>query len=426
MRLTITNTKRERKLVMRKRFIGLDFLRGLAIFITLWMHTAFYYFNGLYTLDFNNPPLIVTIIGLMLMFAGVFAMVSGFVHTWQFLRKKHEFQLDDKMIFKYNGIASLLIFLIAYTYFLFTGPGLVNMAQQSMDNSFFVELILSGKINTISLDRILYVDSLVMIASNIALLSFVFYTIRKLPRLKQTRWYLALALMIFILSLVRIPLYTIYLQAVTNKQWGITLLLNWIVNKNNPILPFVSFGLMGAWLASELALHNFKNVSRKASILATILFIGGVISYIYLPDTMLERSIDLKWFAIMTAQLGLFMILILLVLRVFDFPSKPKMKRHNILVRFFSRFGVAGLTAFFLESIVSAIVYITIRQFIPNFSLDLMGALTYGFILAMIWGLWLIYWEKTNYRFGIEYWYTQILKKWGPSTKADKLRESKL
>jgi len=69
---------------MKKHYAGLDMLRGLGIFILLWMHTAFYYFDGLYDLDFNNPPPIVTLIGLMLMFAGIFAMLSGTAHTIQF------------------------------------------------------------------------------------------------------------------------------------------------------------------------------------------------------------------------------------------------------------------------------------------------------------------------------------------------------
>lgn len=75
---------------MRKNWEGLDVLRGIGIFVLLVMHSAFYYFDGLYDLDLNNPPLIVTLIGLMLMFAGVFAMISGLVHTHQFLRKRQD------------------------------------------------------------------------------------------------------------------------------------------------------------------------------------------------------------------------------------------------------------------------------------------------------------------------------------------------
>ena len=70
-----------------KRFVGIDFLRGIGIFVVLILHTAFYSFDGIFDVDFSNPPLMITIIGLLLMFAGIFAMVSGFAHTTQILSR---------------------------------------------------------------------------------------------------------------------------------------------------------------------------------------------------------------------------------------------------------------------------------------------------------------------------------------------------
>lgn len=66
---------------MNREYKGLDVLRGFGLFVLVTMHTAFYHFAGLYDLDLNNPPLIVTMIGFLLMFAGMFAMISGLVHT---------------------------------------------------------------------------------------------------------------------------------------------------------------------------------------------------------------------------------------------------------------------------------------------------------------------------------------------------------
>ena len=68
---------------MEKNWRGLDFLRGIGIFFLLVMHSAFYYFSGLWDLDLDNPPLIITVIGFLLMFAGLFAMISGAVPAWR-------------------------------------------------------------------------------------------------------------------------------------------------------------------------------------------------------------------------------------------------------------------------------------------------------------------------------------------------------
>ena len=101
---------------MRSHYKGLDVLRGLGIFSVLSLHTAFYYFDGVYDLDLNSPPLIITIIGFLLMFAGLFAMISGFVHTLQTYRRIKEKGVTLKNTMKYSFIAGLYILLIAYLY----------------------------------------------------------------------------------------------------------------------------------------------------------------------------------------------------------------------------------------------------------------------------------------------------------------------
>ena len=71
-------------------WLGIDFLRGLGIFCLVIMHTAFYYFSGLWDLDLESPPLIITVIGFLLMFAGLFGMISGLVHGISIFRLHHD------------------------------------------------------------------------------------------------------------------------------------------------------------------------------------------------------------------------------------------------------------------------------------------------------------------------------------------------
>lgn len=156
---------------------GLDVLRGLGIFILIVMHTAFYHYRDLTSLDLNNPPLVVTIIGLLLMFAGIFAIVSGFSHALQNNHKQQILGYSDRHILRYNLISGLLVLVVAYLYFLFTGPGLVNMASKSMNNSLLVELINTAVFKLPDLERILYVDSLVMIGMNVCLLGAIYLLI---------------------------------------------------------------------------------------------------------------------------------------------------------------------------------------------------------------------------------------------------------
>jgi len=405
---------------MKKNFVGLDVLRGIGIFALLVMHTAFYHFEGLFELDLNDPPLIVTFIGLILMFAGVFAMISGLVHTHQHYRKINEQKINFSLAMKHNVISGGFILLIAYLYFIFTGPGLANMSTKFMSNSILVELFTSGKLIGTTVERVLYVDSLVMIGMNILLLGVFFRLHQRFFKKITPSFYLISAILFFILSLIRIPLYTVYLDALESGNWLITLLLNWLVNKNNPIFPYLSFALFGAWISTLLLTADFKGLVRRVLPLGILLFIGGVALYILLPDTMLQRSIDPVWFALMMAQNGLFMLFILAALKFYDF-GKPR--NPGIISRFFKRFGIAGLSVFFIESVVSAMIVSALRLVVPSLSFDIPGALVLGLVLALCWGVVLILWEKTGYKYGIEYFYGRVLRNTGGSVKADKLAE---
>ncbi|MBN2259889.1 MAG: hypothetical protein JW702_05070 [Clostridiales bacterium] len=411
---------------MKKNYLGLDILRGIGIFTVLWLHSAFYYFDGLYELDFNNPPLVVTIIGLLLMFAGAFAMISGASHGIQYYRKIETKAYSYKHLLKYNTVSGILILIVAYLYFIFTGPGLVDIANKSMNNSILIELIRNNNLQGLNMERLLYVDSLVMIGMNILLIGVVFVAVQRHLSKRDIKAspgiYLVLAIGFFVISVARIPLYNVYMNAVDIGHYGKIISLNWLVNKNNPIMPYLSFGLMGVWLASLLKFETWKQIVKKVIPVASILLFLGVLAYVELPDTMLERSIDLKWFAIMGAQMGLFLLLIMTFLKIYDFKKNEKSNKLNFIGRYFRRFGVAGLTPFFFESVLSAIVFRSIEVIAPDIHFSLTSSLMYGFVLANAWGVFMFFWEKKNYVYGIEYYYTKILRKFGESEKEEKLR----
>jgi len=408
---------------MKKQYIGIDILRGIGIFSVLVLHTAFYYFDGIYDLDLNNPPLIITLIGFVLMFAGLFAMISGFVHTLQTYRKIKEKNYAFKDTLKYSFISGLYILLIAYLYFLFTGPGLILFSTRSMDNSLLVELIKNKRLIFPSLDRILYVDSLVMIGLNIMLLGFITFIGFKFIKSDKRRslYYYVFAMIILLLTIFRIPLYNIYLNAIDDGDYFTVLLLNFLVNKNNPILPFLSFALFGSWLSTLLMEGNIKK-TRLLVIPSGIIFVfTGLFIYLTAAETMLDRAIDYTWYGIMIFQIGLFQLIIIGFIRIYD--SKSSNRNTNIISRFLYRFGVAGLTIFFIEQIFSSILKEILLLINKDLYLDIPVSIAIGIVLAVSWGLLLKLWSKYNYKYGLEYFYTKLMKRHGGSEKENKLKE---
>jgi hypothetical protein len=415
---------------MKKQLDGLDLLRGIGIFGVVTLHGAFYHFGGLYDLNLDDPPAAVTVIGFLLMFAGLFGILSGLVHGLSYLRRSEAPGFSPGRALLRGVTAGGFFLVVAYSYFLFTGPGIVHLADRFMDESVLVHLIRTGTWIAPSLDRLLYVDALVMIGCNLVLLALYQFVAGKLaarvaPRLRAHLPLFA-AVAVFLLSLLRIPLYSVYVDAIATGNWPTTLALNWLVNKNNPILPYFAFGLFGTWCATLLASPGgFVRFRRFVAPVGSIFLAIGAALYVFLPESMLQRSIDGQWYAIMTLQVGLFLLIVLAFLRACDFrrdgSGKTTRTPFAFLNRYLARFGVAGLTVFFVESLASEAVFGLIRRVDPAFTLSLGGAVLFGFCLAVTWGFVLLLWSRVGYRFGIEDLYTRAMHPFGGSQKAGKL-----
>ena len=58
--------------MLKNHYRSIDFLRGLRVFFVLVLH-PFYYYADIYDVDIvKGPSLIITLIGFLLMFAGLF------------------------------------------------------------------------------------------------------------------------------------------------------------------------------------------------------------------------------------------------------------------------------------------------------------------------------------------------------------------
>lgn len=399
---------------MKKHYDSLDFLRGLGIFFVLILHTSFYFYQDIYDVDLNNPSPIITVIGFLLMFAGLFAIVSGISHTVSFLNYGRE---NPRKRLGYMLGQGALLLVIAYLYFIFTGPGIIHFETRSMDESLFVALIRQGSFQPLTFDRLFYIDSLVMIGVNVIFISLLLFGLKKLlDKPKVHIFVLIMATVFMVVSYIRIPLYEVYLEARQEKNYWLIFLLNWLVNKNNPIFPFLAFGMFGVWVGLLLK-HNPVKGLVKWILPVSLGYLGaGIAGYILTPETMLERAIDPTWYFIKVMQIGLFLLMVLLAMLFFD----QEKKRSCFVFAFFKRFGVAGLTPFFLEQIVSALIYLIITQIYPVY-FNIPVTLIYGVTLAILWGLFLKFWEKKGYRYGLEWIMTKLLAKVGYSSKRNKL-----
>ncbi|KAF0206811.1 MAG: hypothetical protein FD171_2181 [Actinobacteria bacterium] len=416
-----------RNSVRQPRLESLDIVRGAGVMGVIFLHTTLYHYANLLSIDFSNPPAIVTAIGFLLMWAGLFAMVSGIAHAVRTVERLDS-GLAPGHVVRWSLVSAFVMLVTSYVYFLFLGPALLDRVAGNHDYSMLAGLITTGKLVVPSIQRLLYVDSLTMIAFGIALT--VPIAVAVISRTSIERRGRAVAILaalgsaVVLASWVRIDLYPIVERAIAERDFGTALPLVYLANKNNPILPFWGFTLIGAALGVSIARPDgWKRTWRWALGFGVAWLVAGVIGYVTLPDTMLERSVDPMWFFIMVVQVGLFTLLVLLAMRLRD--RRPAEKPMGPIARVIRRFGVAGLSVFLIETPISALIARGLTAVAPGWNDTMPAALLFGAVYLAAWAGVLALWERSDYRFSAERLLVRAMGALGkPSTKAEPLEAS--
>ncbi len=393
----------------------------------VFLHTALYHYANLLSIDFSDPPAIVTAIGFLLMWAGMFAMVSGVANAVRTVERL-DGGLAPMTVVRWSLVSALVMLVTSYAYFLLLGPALLDRVAGNHDYSMLAGFITTGRLLLPSLQRLLYVDSLTMIALGTALTAPVAVALLACTsaekRGRVVAILAALGSAVVLASWARIDLYPIVERAIAEKDLGAALPLVYLANKNNPILPFWGFTLIGAALGVSIARPDgWRRTWRWATLFGAMWLVAGVIGYVTLPDTMLERTVDPMWFFIMVVQVGLFMLLVLLAMRLRD--RRPASKTAGPVARVVRRFGIAGLSVFLIETPISALVARGLDAAAPGWNDTMSAALLFGAIYVAAWAGVLAVWERSGYRFSAERFLVRAMGALGkPSTKADPLEAS--
>jgi hypothetical protein len=411
-----------------RRWAAFDVLRGVGIIGVVVLHSSLYHYANLLKIDFADPPPVVTVIGLLLMWAGLFAVVSSAVNAAQTWKRLAAGEAPTRLL-RWTFMSGGVMLSFAYLYFLVLGPAILDRVNGNHDYSMLMNLLVKGTFAWPSLNRALYVDSLVMIAYNLVLVGLVLWALTRARGTSAPGRVIAALLglgsAVVVASYARIWLYPIVEAAVARGDLAAALPLAYLANKNNPILPFLGFGCIGAALGVALSAWRDRRLLWQVFLpFGAAWLVAGIVGYVTLPDTMLERAVDPMWFYIMVAQVGLFVLLAIGTLRFLDFaPSARAAARVRVLAPV-RRFGVAALTVFLLETPLSEIATRPLNALLPGWNGTMGGALAFGFGMAALWGAALWAWERAGWPFPAEALYARLLQALGrPTTKRKALFE---
>lgn len=387
---------------MSSRYLSFDLLRGLGLAGVVFLHAALYQYGGLFGLDMDNPPLTVTIIGFLLMWAGLFALVSGSAYAVQLYRRVTRGQ-DARPLARDMILKGVLVLILASVYFMIFGPALVSFDTSSFTHSLLGGLLHEGTIPAFSLERLVYVDALVMLGWNVFFLGLLVWFLRPVATTlrRLSRIFLIVGSLIVIAGALRVPLYTWYEGYAADGQPVLVWLVSQLINKNNPILPFLGFGLIGN--AIGLAMASGWSLMRRRAVwlYGSACLVIGAVTIFLLPDTMLERTIDWTWYAIMFVLLGLFLLILMGSHRLTDKPERSAILRrrlHPLL-----RFGYVPLTVFFLETPIRELYAHLWDTLASGWNDSMAVTLLFGATLVGIWFVVLWLWERCHYLGSLEW-----------------------
>ena len=72
-----------------KRLAGLDIVRGVGILCVVFLHSATFHYEAITEVDFDNPPLVITIIGFLRFFVRLLDRCSDNLGSRNLSRSRH-------------------------------------------------------------------------------------------------------------------------------------------------------------------------------------------------------------------------------------------------------------------------------------------------------------------------------------------------
>jgi hypothetical protein len=390
-----------------KRLAGLDVIRGIGILAVVFLHSATFHFQGITDLDWDDPPLLIQVIGFLLMWAGLFAIVSSTAYAYSAILRIERGEMRSRQLLRSYWVAGGFMLALHYVYFLVLAPKLLDVVEGNHQYALLPGWIANGRFPPIYAERAFYSTTLSMIAWNLLLtgpLLSVLLSKGGLERIKRPGAVLgALGAAIMALSRARIPLYPWAVEAVEQGNTWAAIPLGFLIGKNNPILPYWGFGLFGTWLGLALARSAAGRRALHPFVWIGLLWlVAGLVGLFALPTTMLEREVDLYWYFIMLFQLGLFLLLVGAALFAVDFWDNrpPALMRALKPVR---RLGTVSLSIFIGETVISQLLVKLVDALFRGWGLNIGLCLTFGALNALLWLGIVALWARFDFQYSMEW-----------------------
>lgn len=402
-----------------KRLRSIDALRSTALLGMVLSHAAVYQYARIFEIDFDHPPLAIGLMGFFVLLGGSFIMMSGLVNTFAALGRLEEGTRPSRAAGGNLCLTGAVIVALGWLYGYFFGPATFDFEAGTQALTMINASIRAGAWVFPPATTLLDGSSISVIGWNLVLMGLLLaFLLRggteRIERARASRYAFlgVLAAAVFSFAFFRYRFYPLAGRAITEGRWLRAVLLNLLLEKPYPLLPYFSFAVVGmiiGFAARERAPRRPLLVLLAVGI---VVIVAGVLCMILMPANLAE--VTGSWFSRVVLELGFFMTLGCAALLAGDF--RPGRKEPN-RQRFFGTIGRASLTIYFLQPALTELLARATSALFPGWNDRIGTTLIFAAGNVVLWVAILLAWRRASYRFSVDWAYGKLLGALGRASR---------
>ena len=391
-----------------RRVASLDVVRGIGILGVIYMHSVVFYYGDFMSIDFDNPPLIIAVIAIMVLMGGIFGVVSGAANTYMAHSRTSKGKRKQACLHLVH--AGLFLLVAHYLYNVFLGPHTHNFETGEHSYSLVALSIRNGEFTLPGIDKLFEGSALSMLSWNLIFLGAILYVLfrdKGVQNLRRNRIILGVGgALVVLTSVVRIYLLPLVETSIEEGQYALATGLSFFVAKPYPLLPYLAFALFGAVLM--LSWMESRERLRQMTWLGVGWLALGILGFVFIPQSIAE--VDMFWFAKVMFELGVFILAVVAASLVFDVPQRQEK------AAWLRRFGRVSFTIYIVQTPLSELLAKGLDGVMPGWNMTIPAMLVFGVFNVLIWLGIIAVWSQYDFRYSLEWLWVRVVK---PSTKKD-------
>ncbi len=414
------------------RVVTFDILRGIAIGTMVFLHNGVFHAQNVGALLADPPPWLI-LFGFLLLWAGLFGVVSGAANAATTMRRleRHATQGGPwrypASLLRGAVQTFLIVFALHWAWTLVVGNSGVTASADdpALRVTMIPGLMYYGFVPRIHPENWIFASALWMIASNVLLVSLSLRWFYRETPPRPDDSVIRFLLVVAIVVLVATPLLRAWLfppMMTWDHRGGLWIAaavpLALLINDPNPVFPFFAYGLLGAIVGISLARAEPRRLLYRRMLAggAVLLVAGGVGLAVSGGLVLVEREeiwgqSPLYFSSLAYLLLGIFSWLIAGLLAIFDpAPESGRTPWRPGWLRALVRFGRLSLTIFLLEGILAMALRIGLDHLAPGWNAALGNVLVFAAANLLLWHLLLVAWERVGFRGSMEWCLARLRK----------------